>query len=227
MPRRRSRYSKLLRELKTTEGNPTAGSKLAKFNEFLLGQNPIVVVNKPPEGSLKRYNLAIYPFGIEPEGTEAADRYKVQATGYSYQLMKDLGLAITDLGASFIVGGEKDNADFYPALIKPSIVSTSYTGNENKVSAITGETYNYEPTRTASLPFGRTTLAPDATTGAATGNLAASDEVDVARYLRTTIQSGSAAANVKSIGYEPELFKPGSGASDATADTDIPTLTLN
>jgi len=227
MSRKRSRYAKLLQELKTTEGNPTTGSRLEKFLDYLTGKNKSTIVNKPPENSLKRYNLAIYPFGIEPEGTEAADRYKVTITAYSYQGMKDVGLAITDLGASFIVGGEKDNADFFPALIKPSVISTAYVGNENQVSAITGDTYNYEPTRTYSMPFGRTVAAPDATTGVATGNLAASDEVDVSRYLKTKIQTGDESANIKSVGYDPELFKPGGGASDATTDADIPTLTLN
>ncbi len=227
MPRKRSRYGRLLRELKTTGGNTANGSELDNFLKFLTGQSKIQVNNKPDEKALKRYNVAIHPFAVEGDDATANGRYKVGITGYSYNGIAAAGLDNSDLGIFFIQGGEEDNAYFYPALIKPSFLASGYSGNANKVSAVTGKTYNYVPTRTFSIPFGRTTSALDAKDGSATSNLTASDELDVMRSLKTKIADGSATASLKSISYEPEFFNEVSQAKDVNAASDIPNTTVS
>lgn len=226
MPRKRSRYGRLLRELKTTGGNPTAGTELDNFLKYLTGVNKLQIINKPNPDELKRYNVAIHPFAIEGDDATANGRYKVGITAYSYAGISASGLSNNDLGIFFIEGGEEENNDFYPALIKPSFKASGYTGNANKVSAVTGNEYNYVPTRTFSIPFGRTTQAEDAKDGTATNNITASDELDVMRHLKTTIQAGTASASLKSISYEPEFFNEVSGAKDAAAASDIPAATV-
>ena len=159
MARKRSRYGRLLRELKTTGGNPTAGTELDNFLKYLTGTTKLEIVNKPNTGDLKRYNVGIHPFAVEGDDATANGRYKVGITAYSFAGINASGLSNNDLGIFFIEGGEEENNDFYPALIKPSFKAGGYSGNPNKVSAVTGKTYNYEPTRTFSIPFGRTTQA--------------------------------------------------------------------
>ena len=227
MARRRSRYGRLLRELKTTGGNPTAGTELDKFLDFLTGKTKIVINNKPNEGALKRYSLGLHPFAVESADATANSRYKVQITGYSFAGISASGLSNNDLGLSFIEGGEEFNNDFHPALIRPSFLASGYSSNANKVSAVTGKTYNQQATRTFGIPFGRTTVAKDAADGSTTSNLAASDELDVMRYLKNKIQGGDAAASLVSISYEPEFFNEVTQAKDATAAGDIPTTTVS
>ncbi|MGK7914734.1 MAG: hypothetical protein AB4038_04200 [Prochloraceae cyanobacterium] len=226
MSRRRNRYAKLHKRLRDTKGNIPPNSDLEKFRDHLFGLSPVQIVNKPNQGDLKRYNLGIHPFAIEGDDATANGRYKVGITAYSFAGINASGLSNNDLGIFFIEGGEEENNDYYPALIKPSFKAGGYTGNPNKVSAVTGKTYNYEPTRTFSIPFGRTTQAEDAKDGSATGNITASDELDVMRHLKTTIQAGSASAALKSISYEPEFFNEVSRAKDAAQVNDIPNATV-
>ena len=226
MTRKRSRYGRLLKELKTTGGNPTAGTELDNFLKYLTGQNKLQIVNKPEDNALKRYNVAIHPFAVEGDDATAAGRMKVGITAYSYAGINASGLSNNDCGIFFIEGAEEEDSDFYPALIRPSFKAGGYTGNANKVSAVTGKTYNYEPTRTFSIPFGRNTQANDAKDGSSTANITASDELDVMRHLKSEIASGSAAASLKSISYEPEFFNEVSRAKDAAAASDIPSTSI-
>lgn len=226
MPRRRSRYGRLLAELKKSKGEPKAGTEADHFLKFLTGEKKIEIKNKPDENELKRYNLALHPFAVEGDDDTAQGRIKVGITAYSYAGLDAADLVMNDCGLHFIEGGEKENVLFYPALLRPSFKAGSYTGDDDKVSAVTGNTYKYVPTRTFSIPFGRTTQAEDADDGAATSSLEASDELDVLRHLKTTITAGSAADSLKTIGYEPEYFKDVSGAKDAESDSDIPNASV-
>ncbi|MEO1006902.1 MAG: hypothetical protein AAFW67_13915, partial [Cyanobacteria bacterium J06638_38] len=224
--RKRNRYARLLKELKTTGGSPTAGTELDFFLKYLTGENKLKIINKPDEGDLKRYGLAVHPFAIEAADATADSRYKVEITAYSFAGIDVAGLSNNDLGISFIEGGEQLNQDYYPALIKPSFRAGGYTGNSDKTSAVTGKKYNYVPTRTFSIPFGRTTAAEDAGDGSATSNISASDELDVVRHLKTKIAAGANADKLKSISYEAEFFNEVSRAKDATAANDIPEATV-
>ena len=226
MPRKRYRYADLGRRLRKSEGKIEPGSDLDNFQKFLTGVNKITIVNKPNEGDRKRYGLALHPFAVESADNTANSRFKVAITAYSFAGLNAAGLSNSDCGLFFIQGGEEENANFYPALIKPSFRASGYTGNANKTSPITGNTYNYVPARTFSIPFGRTTAAADAGDGSATSNITASDELDVMRHLKTQIQSGSAAASYKSLSYEPEFFQEVSRAKDAENATDIPNATV-
>ncbi len=226
MPRKRYRYAALDKKLRDSEGNIPAGSKLDNFLKFRTGVNKITINNKPNEGDRKRYGMALHPFAIAGNDATANGRYKVGITSYSYTAINSIGLNDSDVGIFFIQGGEEEDVNFYPALIKPSLKAGSYTANANKRSAVTGEVYNYVPTRTFSIPFGRTTQAADALDGTPTNNIAASEELDVLRHLKTQIESGPQSASLKSIGYEPEVFKDVSRAKDALNATDIPAATI-
>ena len=116
MPRKRSRYGRLLRELKTTGGSPTAGTELDNFLKYLTGQNTLQILNKPDADDLKRYNVAIHPFAVEGDDATSAGRMKVGITAYSYTGINASGLSNNDCGIFFIEGGEEEDSNFYPAL---------------------------------------------------------------------------------------------------------------
>lgn len=221
MARKRSRYARLLRELKTTNGQPTADSELAKFVDFLTGKTKLTVANKLPEGYKDRFNLTVLPFAVTPTGDTASQRYKTPITRYSYAGLKNkVNLANNIFGIGFVADGNQEDGNFFPALIKPSYTS-SQGSNPNKTSAVTGKQYNYQRTRTFSIPFGRTTQAVDAATGAAETNITDVDELDVLRSVRTAISSATNKDDLISMSYDAELFRPQVSAQDAKADTDI------
>lgn len=227
MARRRSRYGRLLAELKKIGKDPKAGTEADFFLKFLTGENKIEIKNKPDADALKRYNIGLHPFAVEGDDDTAQGRIKVGITAYSFAGIDAAGLDNDDLGVHFIEGGEQENTLYYPALVRPSFKASGYTNDENKTSQVTGKKYNYVATRTFSFPFGRTTQAEDADEGTATGSLEASDELDVLRHVKTKIQSGTASDSLKSISYEPEYFKDISYAKDAESASDIPDTTVS
>lgn len=224
MPRRRSRYARLLRELKTTAGSPTPGSELDLFNKFLTGERKITVKNKVPAGGKDRYGVTVMPFAVTPTGDTADQRYTVSITAYSYLgLTTRSGLAIADFGIGFSETGNVANPFFYPALIKPSY-SSSATAESNKESAVTGKRYEYTPTRTFSIPFGRTTTTTkDAKSGTTETTITNVDELDVLKSLRAKMNEKTGDEKPISISYEPELLKPQELAVAATQASDIKT----
>lgn len=226
MPRRRTRFKTLSRDLKKLQGRtPEAGSNEANFLDFLTGKTNIQVFNKVPEGGKVRYRISILPFALSPTGNTPDQRYKAAITAYSFAGLKErTGLTIAACGIEFTVEGNKENELFYPALIKPTYSSAATNLRPAATrSAVTNESYTHERTRTFSIPFGRTTTdVKDAQSGAAETNISDVDELDVLRSLRQELATNQNEANRPlTIGYEPELFKPQVGAKDATAEADI------
>ncbi|MGD1920406.1 MAG: hypothetical protein ACFCAD_16905 [Pleurocapsa sp.] len=139
-------------------------------------------------------------------------------------MVQDLSEA--KLGINRIVGGERSNSNYYPALLKASFSRSGAAVQENKVSGITKETYKYTPKRPFSFPFGRTTSVTDAGDGSAKTVLKDVDELDVYRFCLNDIKSPTNEDNVpSSVSYEAEVFKTDSADKALETGTTVPTIT--
>lgn len=225
MPRRRQRYSKLFEKLRAQGGTAPTGtdSEVTGFYDYLLGKSgsKIKQDNAIPGEARQRYKIALIPFGLSATTNDVVNRNIAYISAYSLKAVLGTRVNATkaDLGIFSSDQGGEDNPSYYPALLRASYSRSGATTNPSKTSAVTGQTYSYTPTRTFSLPFGRTTQATDAKTKTAETNLAEVDEIDVAKSV---IDKLKAATNEddrpKSVSYDPEIFKLASAGEADTTD---------
>jgi len=212
MARRRPRFARLMRTLRANGGEVSGDSRLAKFKRYLQGESKANSYNPLPSSQRQRYSVAVIPFGTTPPAGISAStgegKYLAGITNYSYAGMTDRCKLTDDkCGIHKIVGGERDDENFYPALFKPTFNRASGTTSD-KVSGITGDTYKYTPARAFSVPFGRTiTSVDDAETGDAETVLDNADEKDVYASLAEDVRTNPSATGLISISYEPEVMK--------------------
>ena len=230
MPRKRRRFNRLFRELKGVgSGNPEDG-RTGEFLKFLRGQNKIVQQNKISPEARELFKIALYPFALTPTGATPDQRYEANISAYSLNGLSTRATGISEdkLGINRIVGGERNDSGFFPALMKATFDSSTSTVNENKISGITKEPYRYKYGRTFSFPFGRTTNVTDAGDGSNETVLKDVDELDVYRFCLNDITVPTAAANIpRSVSYEAEVFKTQSNGKALETNTTVPSITVN
>jgi len=215
MPRRRSRFSDLERLYRESGGVAAAGSKLAGYIEFKQGRSHIKVEQKLTAEQRKRVGYAILPFSLSvPATPNADDRYAAPITNYSNTGRRSLNLSDRDCGYENIVAATTQADNFYPALIRCFVASS--TTAATPISAVTKHEYNRIPGRSYSIPFGRTmSSVTDAKTGAAESTLDDVDQEDVRGSLTLQAKAGGA----KSVSFEPEVFKTGKADLASPAST--------
>lgn len=229
MPRRKQRFSRLLENLRNNGGTPTGTGPLKEFHDYLVGVNKVTQQNKIPVEGRQLYEVGLIPFAVTPTGTTPDQRYIGTISAYSYKgLTNRAAIDVDDLGINFIAGGEQNNSDYYPALVKTKFDASSSTLLPEKTSAITGRKYPYKYGRTFSFPFGRTTsTTTDAQSGATETNINEVDELDVYRSVQTKLEVGTGTAKPLSISYEPEVFKTDSDGQALTATTNVGAFTVS
>lgn len=230
MPRRKRRFSRLFRELKGAgTGNPEDG-RTGEFLKFLKGVNKIKQENKIPPEARELFKVGLYPFALTPSGATPDQRYEANISVYSLNGLNDRakGLSEAKLGINRIVGGERNNANYYPAIMRATFDASGSTLNENKISGITKEAYRYEYGRTFSFPFGRTTNVTDANDGSAETVLKDVDELDVYRFCLNDIKARTNDNEIpRSVSYEAEVFKTDSDGKALEAATTIPSISVS
>lgn len=226
MPRRKGRYSKLLASLRES-GVPSAGTtgeekRLQGFYKYIIGDSKIEQNNKIPAEARKLFKIGLIPFAVSAASTAVTERYIAYMSAYSLKGLKDRtpNTLEAQLGIFKEEGGEIENSNYYPALIRASFSTTSAGVVEKKVSAVTKQAYRYDYKRTFSFPFGRSAVVEDAETGTAETTVANVDEIDVFRFVANNLKANTTAANVPtSISYEPEVFKTRATGTGYRADT--------
>lgn len=102
-----------------------------------------------------RNALAISPFGLAVGGAfVASDFRKATVSQWSELWVASFAaLNAADLGWRGVSADTPDGADYYPALLKVSVI-TNATG-DIETSQITGRKYRYKESNSYSVPFGR------------------------------------------------------------------------
>jgi hypothetical protein len=237
MPRKsRGRYAKLLENLRGAGAVPPAATgdeeevRLYKFHQFLIGKSKIKQTNKIPENGRKLYQVGLLPFSISATTATPADHYVGYISTYSLAGLKDRGGNLTEakLGINLIVGGEQEDSNYYPALVRASFPTTSAGVVPAKVSAVTGTKYKYDYKRTFSFPFGRTSVSvKDAKTGTADTLIDDADAMDVYRSAVDALKSNSTDTNVPTtVSYDPEVFKTKTKGEAYKTGTNLPAIAV-
>ena len=225
MPRRRQRFNKLFDQLKAAGNSPEAGSRTANFLQFLTGNRKVTQANKIPVDGRKLYEIALLPFALSADSNTVDNRFKATISAYSVQGLESRANATeAQLGIYRIVGGEQENDNYYPALIRAKYDASGSTVQENKPSGITGETYRYKYGRTFSFPFGRTATATDAKDGTAEVTVDDADELDVLRSVQDQLKAGTGTKAPKTLSYEAEVFKDESKGTPLETGTTLPSV---
>lgn len=200
--RRKQAYSFLEKALKLAGGDAAAGSTLGNYKAFKAGtrkKNSSENTALTPQ-QRTRDSIALAPFNkVNP--TTAAGRYNATITRFSSAQKTNLGISDLELGYTGITGTTA-SSDFFPAMLTASVNNGD---KKPKISGITGKSYSFQPSRTYSFPFGRTT---------ATG---ATDTEDGRRlFLATEMKKTTQTTPAKSVGYQPEVwrYEPGSAAGE-------------
>lgn len=228
MPRRRQRFNKLFDQLKASGNTPEANSRTGNFLKYLTGQRKVTQTNKIPAEARKTYEIGLLPFALSASDETPANRYKASISLYSLQGLDARANANeADFGIYYIQGGEQENENYYPALLKAKYDSAGSTVQENKASGITGDTYRYKYGRTFSFPFGRTTTAIDAEDGVKETVVDDADELDVLRTVQDKLRSGTGNKAPLTLSYEAEVFKDDSNGTPLEATTALPTVDVS
>lgn len=236
MPRKKQRFGKLHQSLKDSGYTATSGPA-GEYLNFLKGTNKLVVPRKPTAQYLKIFNVGVTPFGEEPNtGTNAITALQ---TGITVQadIIRALFNAVAP-DAAF--GIERDLAKtiidptFYAAeCIITILPSASLTAAKTQAtSAITKRAYKkYAGVRSGSVPYGRTTTAPEAQTEGGTPTtptLATVSEEDVRKSLMNDLKKGTVGGsyNILTLHFIPEEFVEARSfdrAKSSGAPTSLPT----
>lgn len=223
MPRKRQRFNKLFDQLKAAGNSPADDSRTGNFLKYLTGQKKVTQTNKVPPEARALYEIALFPFALSASDTTAPNRYKTNISLYSLQgLATRANADQADFGIQRIVGGEQENENYYPALLKAKYDSAGSTVNENKESGITGETYRYKYGRTFSFPFGRTLTATDAKEGTPESTIDDADELDVLKTLQDKLKAGTNTQAPQTLSYEAEVFKNDASGVPLETGTTLP-----
>ncbi|MGB3513093.1 MAG: hypothetical protein WBA93_28540 [Microcoleaceae cyanobacterium] len=160
------------------------------LSEYLKGNRTHTVARKLPAEKLERRGGGVIPFGYSERATLEASRLMVSPTLGALDLLNLLSaINYADLGLETVLANVSGTLEagyaFAPAIFIPTFMPNGATAT-NGTSAFTGRGTKRFPTRSGSLPFGRTTSAGtrDATTGVAETTIDAVDEEDVKASLR-------------------------------------------
>lgn len=214
MPRSRSAYSSLKKTLKATNGVAAPGSEAAKYADWVQGktkknkQKPDTQRVKGDEKNRLAYSVLPFSSTVASPGA-AADRYVTGSSIYSLKQATNIATADTDavpndplipsvltkadIGAVEVATANIINTGFYAAqIIIRAATSTGTTGGEPKVSGITGRSYRYKTSATATISFGKT--ADGATQATA--------------FAAIKAKFGAPGSNItRSFGLNPEILK--------------------
>ena len=222
MPRRKQRFNKLFDELRGTGGTPSGTGRTTEFFKYLTGQKKLTQDNKVPPEARKLYEISLIPFAISASDESVGNRYKATMSAYSIAGLKDrANAAENDFGIFRIIGGEQEDENYFPALLKAKYDSAGSTVQENRISDITGQGYRYKYGRTFSFPFGRSTEAIDVKDGAKETVVDDADELDQLRTLQNKLKAGTGVTEVKTLSYEPEVFKDSAGGTPLAPTTTV------
>lgn len=216
MPRRRQRFSRLEQDFRDAGGEAGTDLRLAGYINFKTGKSKIKVENRPDQKLLARLGVGIIPFGLPP-GADFASSTKIAVpiTVFSDNGRKLLSLSDADLGYADLDDSDQDYAGYYPALMRVFVTAPNATVKTPR-SAITTEEYRRRLGHAYGIPFGRslTLVGPDdQATGQPTVNTTINDvdEEDCRVALELKVQAASnandATLKVRSISYEPEVFR--------------------
>jgi hypothetical protein len=198
MPRRRQRFSNLDEQLRNNGNVATPGTVLGNYAAFKAGTRKAerrkVISAAEKAQKRNRLGISLAPFNLDFVASQN-NRYVASITQWSNSIRPTLTLGDAELGyAPQIVGGVSAKTDeaFYPALVKPSIPVAGAAPLTPK-SGITGLEYNYVPSNSYGIPFGRID--------------AGSSEQERRMLLTDAIRGG--APTTRSVGYDPEVFRGG------------------
>ena len=197
------------RSAKFSKLNP---EEWAKYTAVKFGTATYKVDRAAPPEDKELYGCGVIPFGITPPSTNPHNTTSISRAGAKF--LAAMG-GTTD--NEFGIERNTENttappAGWYPALCfitlrAPDAVST------NATSQLTGRTYKKYRTRSASIPFGRRTIATeDARTGTATTGVADVDYADSKKAISTYIGTGPGTFGetyeVASLSFENEIWQP-------------------
>lgn len=208
-----ARFSRLIKELRSSDGTPPAGSRAAGFLDWISGRRDIKVQNKVPAGGKEALLVAIAPFGFDVSASPTdADYVQVSMTAYSYEGWRNrlaTKLPANNLGwkAPDATNRSASGANLKPALLKVRMTRAGATTDPDKVSGITGKPYKYTPSRSFSLPFGRSiTETKDKSTNAPVTSIDDVDFEESVAMLMEQLQSTEITGLVD-FNFVPEVIK--------------------
>ncbi len=199
MPRYKSRFSDLEKQLRNNGNVATPGTVLGNYADFKAGKRKAerrkTISAAEKAAKRNRLGLSLAPFILDFVAGQD-NRFIASITQWSNTVRNPgLGLGDNELGYDRqVVGGvsAKNDEAFYPALVKPSIPVAGAAPLTPK-SGITGVEYNYVPSNSYGIPFGRID--------------AGSSEQE--RRMLLTIAIKGANDSTRSVGYDPEVFRGG------------------
>lgn len=207
MPRRRQRFAQLERELKASGYAPDPNSRAGQYLNFKKGINRINVANPPNAAERLRKGVAILPFNLPLElPVTNDDRFLVPITALSNTGRLSLGLSNNELGYEALSPLTKNPGNFYPALLRVFVKTSSTPMPTSPTSGILRRPYKRYAGRSYSIPFGRSE-ALVATFTAAT--------VTEENSKQALILQIKATNPLTSVSYDPEVFT--SQAPDLTS----------
>ena len=216
MPRKKQRFGKLHQELKSS-GYTATGGRAGEYLNYLKGTNKIVVARKPSSQYLKIFNVGVTPFGKEPNsGTNVETALQTGMTIQADIIRALFNTVAPDAAFGIERDLSKTNIDdiFYAAQCVITVVpTTSLTAAKVQVtSGITKADYKkFAGIRAGSVPYGRTTTAPQAQTEGGTPTtptLATVAEEDVRKSLMVALKKGTIGGDysIFSLHFVPEEF---------------------
>lgn len=162
------KMNRLIRDYRNAGRGGTLPPRLDGFDKWLHGERDIVVENKLPDGAKESILVAIAPFSTDIISTTGPGQYtQVNMTAYGHAVWLDritpAQLSSNQLGWQAPDPANKNisSKKFTPALLMLKVSRSGAPRNKNKVSGMTGQTYDYTPGRAPKIPFGRTLLTDD------------------------------------------------------------------
>lgn len=172
-------------------------AEIDTYTDYLKGNRTHSVSRKLDATKLQRRAGGVVPFGLSEAGTPAESRLLVTPTIAALDLLSlfsainyaDLGL---ETSLANVTGTVPSGYRFAPATFIPTFIPDGATPTSG-TSAFTGRGTKRFPTRSGSLPFGRTTASGtrDAKSGATESALGTVDEEDAKASLRDKIAASA------------------------------------
>lgn len=227
MAKKHRRFGALHKTLKDTNYSATSGAA-GEYLNYLKGVNKLVVARKPGAAYLKRFNVGVIPFDVEPASASGSiNAYQGAMTVLSDNILTKFNGTLTDalLGIQRDLTQTKEIAGFYPALAHIAVIPSSVTAKSPATSNITKRSYKSYPTRTGGVPYGRTITGVKDPTGAAITDITKETEEDSRTAIMTAVK-GVTAGGYKCVGvsFTPETH-PESGYFGVVKPTGTGTVT--
>ncbi|SKB13350.1 conserved hypothetical protein [Planktothrix sp. PCC 11201] len=189
---------------------------------YASGTSKIEHPRKPASTELNTVNVAIIPFGISAATPVTIADYRLASiTVQAIKIGKLFDANLTKFGIKL----DPLTASAEAGLLKPAIcritMSSATAVPTNKVSARTSRSYKSKPTRSGSIPFGRNeTVAQvtDAKDKVAETVVANIDYEDMRSTIEKLVRDTTVAGLNVSVGFKPEIWKLGKGATGKGSD---------